>query len=270
MLINNTDYMVRIVMSETTSSKTPAVIVHAPMPAEFMFDSTSTYQAPFAQGLFGNGALASLARVGGLALTSQALTAQIWQGSNETQLGVELEFQAESDPLTEVRDPILALLKLATPSMAPGSGMLLSPGPQLNLELAGQIASEAASQLKQTVIGAVSIFTDPSNSTTDGSSKPTTAIKNGGLGQGKAWKDKIRNVITIQIGNYAYFDSVVITDVQKTYTSQIDPISGWPMHARVSVKFKPLFLLLQDDLDDIFGPRKARSVASASNNLTLS
>lgn len=243
---NNSDYLVRIM---TTQTDTP-IIVEAPMPGEFMFDSQANYEAPFAQGLFGNGALASLARLGGLALTSQALTAQIWQGSNDTQLSVELEFQAESDPLKEVRDPILSLLKLATPSMSPGTGMIRSPGPQLDTELAGKLWEDVKAQ---TTNSFTSAFSDPSKTTTNGATQSTANPQtNKGLGQGQAWKDKIRNVISIQIGNYAFFDTVVITNVQKTYTSQIDTFTGWPQHARVNVQFKPLFLLLQDDLDNIF------------------
>lgn len=244
MTVLNSDYLVRIVQSDTNT------IVQAPMPAEFMFDSQANYEAPFAQGLFGNGALASIARMGGLALTSQALTAQIWQGSNETQLSVELEFQAETDVYAEVRDPILSLMKLATPSMSPSTGMIMSPGPRLDVSVAQKIWEDYKAQTKATVES----LTDPTQTTTNGSTQSTNNANNGnkGLGQAQAWKNKITNIISMQVGNYAFFDMVVISNVQATYTSQIDTMTGWPQHVRVNVQFKPMFQLLQDDLDNIF------------------
>ena len=251
----NSDYLVRIVQSDTNT------LVQAPMPAEFMFDSQANYEAPFAQGLFGNGALASIARLGGLALTSQALTAQIWQGSNDTQLSVELEFQAESDVYAEVRDPIISLMKLATPSESPGTGMIMSPGPRLDISVAQKIWDDYKAQTASTY----SALTDPSQTTTNGSTKSTSNTNNGnkGLGQAAAWKNKITNIISLQIGNYAFFDMVVISNVQATYTSQIDTLTGWPQHARINVQFKPMFQLLQGDLDNIFKNQSGNTIDSS-------
>lgn len=243
--------MVRIVSSQTA---TPINIV-APMPDQFVFDTAATYEAPFAQGLFGNGLIANIARLGGLSLTSQALTAQLWQGSSETQLSVDLEFQAEFDPISEVRDQILKLMKLTTPSRDAATGMIRSPGPQLNTKLAGEIALEGVKQFGDTlgvpIDAALQKFglINPETDTTDGSARATTKpslLSKAGL------LSKIENIISIQIGRFAFFDAVVITNVQQTYTSQIDANTGFPMHARVTVQFKPLFLLLQEDLDNIF------------------
>lgn len=231
--------MVRIIQTETST------VVTAPMPESFMFDSAASYEAPYAQGLFGNGALSQLAKLGGLRLTSQALTAQVWQGSNDTQLSVELEFQSETDPLTEVRDPILALLKLATPSVL--NDLILSPGPQLDLETLKAAANDVSTT-------ATSLLNNSSTTTNNGAnqSSSTTSTSSTSATSNNTWRKKIKNQVTIQIGNYAYFESVVITNVQKTYTSQIDVLTGWPQHARVSVQFKPLFMLVQSDLDNIF------------------
>lgn len=263
----NPDYLVRIVTTQTDNP----IVVTAPMPESFMFDSQSNYEAPFSQGLFGGqGALSNIAKLGGLKLTSQALTAQIWQGSNETQLGLDLEFVAETDPISEVRDPIISLMKLTTPSYDPASGMLRSPGPQIDTTLAAQIWQDSTNQVKDVASSVYNTFTgtaktssmrDSNTTSTDGSSNSNNDPTKPNLGTGEGWQNKIKNVITIQIGSYAYFPSVVITNVQKTYQSQIDAVTGLPMHAKVSIQFKPLFLLLDSDIDKIF---KTPSAANRS------
>lgn len=256
----NPDYLVTIVQSDTNT------IVQAPMPEEFMFDSASNYEAPFTQGLFATSGLASLLRVAGVKLSNQALTAQLWQGSNDTVLSLDLDFQAESNPILEVRDPILKLLKMTTPYLTKDL-VMRSPGPQLDLSVANaiQIGKDAIatgisglSAIGNAIIGRDDKTTDTKlgnagNSVpTGGGSVATTPQQNSNLGQGDAWKTKVSNAISIKIGRYAFFDSVVITNVQKTYSSNIDPVTGQPMHAKVMVQFKPLFQLLQSDLDKIF------------------
>lgn len=254
----NPHYAVTIMQSESRGGS-PFVNVTAPMPDTFTFDTQSEYQAPFSQGLFGTGAISNLAKIGGIRLTSQALTAQIWQGATDIQLGLELEFQAESDPDREVRQPIMALMRLSTASRNASTGMLQAPGPQLDIETAGQIVNEAGKQLKDSATYAYAALTgskqsslSDSNSSRNGNNENNGVPSNGGLGQADAWKNKIKNQISIQIGTYAFFDSVVVSNVQQTYASQFDANTGLPMYAKVAIQFKPMFLLLQSDLEQIF------------------
>jgi hypothetical protein len=268
MASTNPNYTVTI-MTVNPAEGTP-VVVNAYMPQQFTFDSQSEYQAPFSQGVFGENALTSLARMGGIRLTSQALTAKIWQGSTDTQLGLELEFQTETDPVKDVRDPILKLLKLTTPRMDVKSGMLQSPGPQLDIQAAKDILSAAKDQFVDTAsyagtaLGEAFGLIKPAKMTNsetqvlNGNNQTQGVPSNGGLGQAEEWKRRIKNQISISIGRYAFFDSVVITNVQKTYESQIDARTGLPMYARVAVQFTPLFLLLQSDLDKIFALQGAQ------------
>ncbi len=251
---NNPNYTVIIKQTADPSQKgTKGIEIVAPMPDSFMFDTKSEYATPYAQGLFGgsSGMMAQLGKVagqlGGMRLTSQALTAQLWQGSTETSLSLELEFHAETDPDLDVRQPILALMRMATASIDPTSGLLTSPGPSITLDSAGAVASGLFSATKNTVTGQ-----PPKQGALVGEGTTNATAVSGSV---KSLKETIRNQISIQIGRYAFFDSVVISNVQKTYSHQIDSKTGLPMHAKVSFTFSPLFLVVQSDLTNIFGSR---------------
>lgn len=265
-MVKNPLYMVTIIQQQPQGR----IEVVAPMPQEFMFDTQSNYEAPFAQGFFGNSSISSFLRLGGVRLSSQALTAQIWQGSNDTQLGIDLEFQAETDPIAEVRDPIINLKKMTTPSISSDFGTMLAPGPQLDLTLvnaiqAGVASFQAGKDIIATTLGQ-DVETGKMNNTATtvpgGKDATTNAATTNRIGQKGWWKDKVHNAISLQIGNYAFFDSVVITAVQETWGSDIDRITGLPLYARVQVQFKPLFQILQSDLDDIFKVAKAPEAVS--------
>ncbi|QRE00341.1 hypothetical protein [Burkholderia phage BCSR5] len=259
----NLDYQV-LIQSNNPAEGQQSIVVRAPMPESFVFDTSSNYEAPFAQGLFSNNMLRLATAAIGLRTAVQAMTAQLWQGTNDTELGLELEFQTETDPLMDIRKPILDLNKLIVPLTDSATGLLKSPGPQLDSSFANaasiltdastQIASEATQvkdQLEKAgekVKGAS--LNDSSRSTADGKGQ-SNALKNG-LGTAAYWKSKVKNQVSIQIGNYMFFDSVVITNVQQTYVSNLDPITKYPHHVKVSVRFKPLFMITQADLDTIF------------------
>ncbi|MGT3783906.1 hypothetical protein ACVTE8_15205 [Staphylococcus aureus] len=72
------------------------------------------------------------------------------------------------------------------------------------------------------------------------------------MGTAAYWNTKLKNRISIKIGNYLFFDSVVITRVSITAASNFDAQTGLPHHCRVLVEFKPLFMLTQQDLDTLF------------------
>lgn len=271
----NSNYTVTIMQYPEAGAS--LVSVKAPMPESFMYDAAAQYAAPFTGGLTGNQMIDTILRVGVAArLVTQSLTAQFWQGSTETELGVELEFQAEQDPDKEVRQPILALLRLTTPSTKT-SGLLTSPGPRIN---SPQLLSDLVSRFVSTPFGAsfASAFpsilpsTAPANkgpgipktgnmvdgnqSVADGSQSPNPVASAdpsdaNSLGTAAYFDKYIVNKISIQIGNYALFSSVVVTNVQTTFESQFDQY-GIPHYARVAVRFKPLFMVVQDDLNKIF------------------
>lgn len=279
MLRANPHYLVTIVSSADSPGATP-VHVSAPMPESFMYDAASQYEAPFTQGLTGNSMIDTVLRVGTQTkLVTQTLTAQIWQGSTETELGLELEFQAEVDPATEVRDPIKNLMKLVTPSTDHG-GFITSPGPKLDSQILKDFvaAAERAGSAAGSVVG-VGDYKGNVNVGTMMNAEVNNAQGSGGLARTNDGADtigtvdyikgRVRDKITIRIGNYAYFDSVVITNVQKTYESQLDARTGLAHYAKVGIRFKPLFMIVQADLDQIFSPPPTSGIPDRGSGNTV-
>lgn len=295
----NENYTVTIMQYPKGGTATGAITIQAPMPESFMYDAASQYAAPFSAGLTGNQMIDTILRVGIAArLITQSLTAQFWQGSTETELGLELELQAESDPDKEVRQKILQLLKLTTPSTKTG-GLLTSPGPKIGAALIKQVLADSEAKAKSLFNGTAATDSSISNVGTGASSSTSTTpslannivaqgqqktgaltnpeqtISNGTqkqassqdastnptFGSADYFNQYIDDRISIKIGNYAIFNSVVITNVQVTYESQFD-INGLPHYARVAVRFKPLFMVVQSDLDKIFLTANAAKVAT--------
>jgi hypothetical protein len=223
------------------------------------------------QGFTDNKILNTAAALTGTRLAVQALTAQLWAGNTDSELSMELEFHTETDPYYDVRTPIVNLLKLTMPTIDTKSGFLGSPGPQIDFSKAGTIFSDSASSIGSGLGGLVggaaaiienifgitpkpSTMTDPNSQVVDGSNNAVakTLQQNPNLGTAKYWNTMIKNKISISIGNYLYFDSVVITRVSQTFASNFDAQTGLPHNVRVAVAFKPLFMLAQEDLDTLF------------------
>lgn len=273
----NKDYLVTIQQFGSSNSTDAAISVQAPMPESFMYDASSSYEAPYAKGLTGDGLITNMLAAAGYRATMQVLTANLWTGSQESQLSLTLQFQTETDPLQDVRIPILNLLKLSTPGSDPQTGVLTSPGPSLDLSAqnVAQVSQDAFSNLGGAVgsllggnnvlsnlatgagafLGAksaslVNMFTDSVNAQSKVTAPSTTTPSD--MTRGSYWKSKLKNNITIKVGSYMYFDSVVITNVQQTFASNFDYATGWPHHVEVAIQFKPMFMITKSDLDQIF------------------
>jgi hypothetical protein len=265
MRLNNPDYLVFI--KQAASNGGPGVTVVAPLPETSAYDTSSEYATPFAQGMLSNGNASTALSALGIRVTTQAMTAQLWQGATDNNISLDLEFQTYDDPDADVRQPVLALLKLAAASVG-ATGLLTSPGPHLDLADTGDLITTSAKTLwnetKQIggALGAVAgisqaIRTDLGlNAQTDNlnSNQKSNTPPNVESGLGvEYWKRRVRNNISVQLGRYAFFDSVVILSASETWSNQIDARTGLPLHAKVSLQFKPLFLVTQADLDKIFG-----------------
>jgi hypothetical protein len=288
----NSNYIVHI-----QQNSNPAIVIEAPMPESFAFDVGATYEQMLPQGLVNNNVLNIAAAATGTRLAVQALTAQLWAGNTDSELSFELDFHTEVDPVQDVRTPIVNLLKLTMPTINTKSGFLGSPGPQIDLTKAGAAFSTGVTSAIGSSIGSVlgsikdaavdfaqsalpSVFGTPSKQgqmndtnaqTTDGAN--STIVKSleqkPSLGTASFWNSIIKNKISIAIGNYLYFDSVVITRVSQTFASNFDAATGLPHHVRVSIAFKPLFMLAQEDLDTLF-VNPAASTTSGDNNYGFS
>jgi hypothetical protein len=254
------------------------VIVEAPMPESFKFDTQSAYAPMLPQGVT-SGSVATAMAAFGVRLAVPALTAQLWQGSSEINLNLSLEFHTESDPVADVQTPILNLNRLVMPSINSSTGLLQSPGPSLNFNQLTTIAKNAGTSLANTASNITGIgkaapqSSSMNNTSTSTNSGVGTAVnqsstQNPQLGTSQYWKTQIANQISIRIGRYMFFDSVVITDVQQTFMSNIDAITGLPHHATVDITFRPLFMLTVEDLASVFTSNSAPGQPAGPNMQT--
>ncbi|MNL15981.1 hypothetical protein D3C87_1370010 [compost metagenome] len=180
-----------------------------------------------------------------------------------------------------MRDPIVSLLRLVTPS-TDFEGLITSPGPKIDSAVMQDFVA-AAGRAGSVVTDAFSTGSIP-GSKEIGQVLDTsqTSVQGGGKGAANAqpsssqtlgtvdyYKSKVRDQISVRVGNYAFFDSVVITSVQKTYESQFDALTGLPYYAKVAIRFKPLFMVTQADLNKIFHPPPASGGPTANSTLPI-
>ncbi|QBQ74640.1 hypothetical protein BcepSauron_260 [Burkholderia phage BcepSauron] len=265
------------------------ISVQAPMPETFSMDAGASYEQPLPQGFTSSGTINAAFAAFGVRLAVQAMSAQLWSGNTETNLSLELQFHTETDPVQDVRTPIVNLLKLTMPSTSSTTGLLESPGPSIDFSnQAAAIGSDAFSAFGTSigsVLGSVGTtvrnafnrggptpqpgsITETSKQSNDSSNGtvPQAVIQNPSLGTAAYWNTKLKNKISIKLGNYMFFESVVITRVSITAASNFDAQTGLPHHCRVLVEFKPLFMLTQQDLDTLFVNPGGGSGGTPGNN----
>lgn len=257
------------------SCKERGIRVIASLPPDFDWGMESSYDTPL-QDLIGD-AVSSFGKTGdvvsrgnGLALTTQALTAKFWSGSASSPITLPLIFQAEVNEVAEVIVPLKNLLKLTTPKELGGArgGMLQAPGPRFDLTKAASAISDSfGSELftKTSVAGGpASVGYNDSSET--GKLTNTQSSESGFLSSvysaiGNASKTitdgLVSNVISLQLGRYMFFESVVITNVsQKHYVQPVGTSSGRGtgnmQRVEVSVTFEPFYTVVERDLDTIF------------------
>lgn len=287
------------------------ITVKAYLPEEIQFDARSNYDAPFAQGLNGaTGAIGTALKMVGINLTSQALTAQVWQGSEPFEFVIPVILQAESDTQRDVLDPMTNLLRLTMPRSAGSGSLLKAPGPSVDPDKlrenltqgvrnqivegknkvvqawnAGsatweqQRAANEARTGRKTVSG---FFTNTSDYLIDGFMAASAA----GLATASSvegvfapiadlLKASIRNNISLTIGKYMFFESVVITNVQTNHKVQptVDERTrGNYQHVEVSIGIRTYMTPTQNELAKMFLSAVsvqdvARSVEQSNNLL---
>ena len=274
--------------TQAANEKSPGVtVIRAWMPENFSYSVTSEYDAPF-QKIVNNDLVENLASMFGQKLVTPAMTAQLWQGSTHPEFSIELTFETESDPLKDVREPILKLLRLATPKLNEMQ-LLESPGPQLDTTQLTNIATTTTATLASglanigrnggSILQSLGLIGDATNAaisdalgkidpkaqgslgkTTNTEDSATNVAHNSNTDNtvvndmvGRGGRSQVKNQIAISIGRYIYFPSVVITNVECEFLHQIELGTGFPMSATVTVGFKPMFIPTQSDLNTMFG-----------------
>ena len=256
-------YKAFIVAQEHVYEGETGVIVEAWMPETLAMDVNATYEAPFAQGLNQvNESLGAIARFLGVNLTTQALTAQIWQGGAFIEFSLPLIFQADSSAAYDVMEPIKKLFSLTMPKDPEGGGLLEAPGPRIDFNKLASNARENGGQvLNQLLSTTTSSISNPGqmlDSAKEAVSNPTgftqktlNTANEGAKAVSKSIVASVKNNISLYLGQFLYFPSVVITDVNPTYDVVLSRDKN-PMRATVNINFRTFYMPTDRDISIMF------------------
>ena len=249
------------------------ILVEAWLPEQVNVDINANYEAPFAQGIASsvNEKLGTIARFAGLSMTTQALTIQVWQGGSTIQFSLPLIFQAESSGVTDVMKPIKDLMKLMMPKDPQGGGILEAPGPRLDpdkfISQAGptltKIGKDVGDLFSKGLGGLIDagkeVLHDPVGSARNIGNTVARPISN-------AIVNSVKNNISLYIGQFQYFPSVVVTDVSPTFDVVLGPDKN-PQRATVVVQFRTFYTPTERDIEGMFPSAQDGSEGSATTGL---
>lgn len=247
----NPNYQARIVYQKAETEEQQddggSGVVSLYLPENFQLNFSSSYDQPFAQGIINAPGISGAAKFFGASLTSQSMSVQVWQGSTCPEFNLTFQLIAETDPVQDVLMPIKRLSKLALPGVT-AAKLLSPPGPRIDPLVAAQAASAVASGVISTIGGALAGIVTQDYTAIVGSAKSAAA------GAGKALDALIenpKNNISLYIGRFLRFPSVVIQSVSQTYDTIFDK-RGLPLKANVDVTFSTWYVPVKSDVDRIF------------------
>lgn len=224
-------------------------------------------------------------RMMGAATSTQAMTMQVWQGSAPMEFSIPMTFVLNTDAETDILTPLRQLMSLTLPSsggfnslsdlanldITTGGtgGFLVSPGPKLKLkegatpaDLANRLTGGASSAYNQAgggVSGAAAATGAVATNAANAAGNAMSAMSTGngeGLLQSLMGMDlfgliDIEDNISLRIGNFMYFPSVVITDVSSEHGIKLDAYTRKPIEITVTVTFRTFMTPKAEDLMSI-------------------
>lgn len=235
------------------------IVVDAWLPETLNLDVNTTYEAPYAQGLgSASPGLGAFAQFIGMNLTTQALTAQIWQGGSFINFQIPFIFQAETSAEKDVMEPIKQLLRLTMPKdpTEGGGGILEAPGPHVDIKKLAENGGAGAAQavqdfresgLTKMIDTAKQALVDPLGTAV----KVKDTANNISQRMSTALVNSVVNNISLYLGQFLYFPSVVITDVTPNFDVTLDG-TGKPTRATVDVSFRTFYVPTQNDIEIMF------------------
>jgi hypothetical protein len=239
---NNPNYLCTITCTDQN------IQLVANLPQEYTTDISANYDSSFSQAIENLpivGGLASKARMLGVQLTTQALTAKVWQGSSEITFTLPLIFQAIDNEYKDVLDKLQDLYRLTLPDELFSNGFLTAPGPRLDPVLVAKNIGDVTSQIREDVVAQLG------SPTSSAVGSPRGANSNAKQGAKRPLISSVKNNISLQIGNYQYYESVVINNLGQTHFVQ--PLaSGVMSQVAVMVTFTTFFTPVKADISRIF------------------
>lgn len=277
--------------STTSNVENPVVTVVGFLPEEISVDIQANYTAAFGEGLLdpSAGIVQKGLRLAGISGISQEMSVKIWESTEGINLSIPITFVAGEivggRQITNVIDPIMDLMSLCTPSKNKGDIFLTPPGPHLatDFNAAKQVVRDigafGASLVVEGVSTAASVAGDigeglpvvgpmiTAGKALFGGATPEVTVVSETVGVDLSTETVTKNLndlgtsisnlinfdstIIVSVGDFLYFDNVVINSVSQNYSMILDEI-GNPMQATVNVSFTTMLSPTIQDLRKIF------------------
>lgn len=278
----------RGIQGQTTGDPAYMVTVHAGergvtvmafLPENFSSSVSSDYDTPFAEGFIQNEGVKQGLRMAGIATTTQIMSMQVWQGSAPMEFSLPMQFLYDSDTEADVMGPLRSLMSLALPSSYGSTGLSLgsggignlsgvggimkSPGPKIRAKSGTTLRNIGERSLEASEAG-LEIGTEVA---ADVAGLGTSDILDTDISQANnAVQEKYGDVfagfngfsladvydnISLQIGNFMYFPSVVITDVSSDYQIKLAKTTKKPIALVATVTFRTFVTPKAEDLANI-------------------
>lgn len=160
--------------------------------------------------------------VGGVSLLSRFMTRRIWKGTSPIGITITLQFESINNTYNDVVDPVISLMKMALPYedndlqvFGAKIPLVSPPGPS------------------PFTTGNDNVSNDQKLSTGD-VDKIANSLKKG-------------DQISIKIGNFMKFDSVIISEVTPEVSNRMS-VDGFPISASVSISFETYEIITRETL----------------------
>jgi len=228
------EYKIKI---ESTNLK---VVIVAIMQEKTTFRVTSDWEPFLPMGGAGQVANVVSTALTGRALMSRFMTRRIWKGTSPVTITMNLVFHSVDDTFRNVIQPAKALMQMALPS---DTGNVTFAGVTIPL-----VAPPGPSPF--TTADADATQPKATNQEGDNADQRKTNTVRDFISAMRSGGDQI----TIRIGNYLTFKSVIIREVQPVFDTKLS-VDGWPMSTEVAVTFESYEILTKQTLDTAFKQR---------------
>ena len=231
----------------------PTPIIEANLPQNFSLQLSGSWDEPYnrslseyASNIAGNlgmnkaqQALGVVDAVGGLTGQSTKMVGAstlVWQSGSHLEFTIPFVLRAYTNSETEVKDKMLALLKLVAPTQE--SGRLISPGPAPVESMLSTASPGIREQANALAAKASTAFGTPAN---------------------------LKNVLRLQIGKFLTVQPVIVESVNEEFDTVFDK-DGLPLAVSITVTIKTLYTVTQDMLESFFTAQAASGSSSVSTN----
>lgn len=222
------EYKIKI----TSRGSSPPVMVVGAMQEKTGFRITSDWEPFVPIGGLTQLANATTQFVSGRALVSRFSSRRSWKGTTPVTINLELKFESVEHTHRNVVAPVLALMQMALP----GAGVLLKPpGPDpFRLPEKVKSAIRTAGEVSADLLSTVGI--------------KSTGLKNMQFRDERSGGDWI----TVEIGKYLKFESVIVKSVNPVFDTKMSTDGGYPISANVGVEIETYEILTKESLYSSF------------------